>query len=263
MDHGYVPKHDLRIVLMGPAGPWRGFVSQDIMGLWCDGSIRLERKGSGRTVTMVMTQGWDSHLQHIFGAAVEQEVMRSVTLCPPGPHALLLALPIGPDVGITRRDVERAQQHMSFLSERAWRHTMVVFICTYKIMSNKILLDRHILGQLVDRCGGGHSIIFVDRPNSSELLQKVDEMMASNRQDFLQHHEVKRPRPTIQAEQRARSSGPRPATTHREVSQFDLLYGIKIICGAVLFIGCFSFLWLVVVIVWLKVCMFVFSYGSS
>ncbi|XP_048104437.1 GTPase IMAP family member 4-like [Alosa alosa] len=224
MDRGYVPKHDLRIVLLGQAGPWKGLVSKDIMGLWCDGSMCLEREESGRTVTMVMTQGWDSDSEHTGGGAVEQEVMRSVTLCPPGPHALLLALPMGPDVGIARRDVERAQQHMSFLSERAWRHTMVVFICTYRIMSDKILLDRHILGQLVNKCGGGHSIIFVDRPNS-ELLQKVDQMAARNRQRFLQHHEVKGQRPTMEAElppalnenlrnrRGIGSPGPRPGTT--------------------------------------------------
>ncbi|XP_062402846.1 uncharacterized protein LOC134093675 [Sardina pilchardus] len=256
MDRGYVPKHDLRIVLLGQAGPWKGFVSKDIVGLWADGSMCLEREESGRTVTMVMTQGWDS--EHTGGGAVEQEVMRSVTLCPPGPHALLLSLPIGPDVGITRRDVERAQQHMSFLSEKAWKHTMVVFICTYKIMSNTILLDRHILGQLVDRCGGGHPIIFLDKP-SSELLQKADQMAARNRQSFLQHHEVKMPRLTMEAEQLAAfiqnmrnmrgsgSPGPRPATAHhREMPQNDRHIGMVDLLGV--FDGCSpELLWCIII----------------
>lgn len=185
---------DLQIILLGEAGPWKSLVCKNIMGLLCDQYlICLEREENGRTVRLVMTQGWGSELEHHTGSAVEQEIMRSVTLCSPGPHALLLVLPIGPDVEVARRYVERAQQHLSFLSERAWRHTMLVFVCTYKIVSNNILLDRHILGELVDKCGGGYSVIFMDRPNS-ELLQNIDQMVSMNRQDFLRLCEVKAPR---------------------------------------------------------------------
>lgn len=167
---------DLRIISLGQTGPWQDLVWRDIV---------IEAAQSGRRVKLRMIQGWGSELNHHTYYAVEQEFIRSVTLCHPYPHALLLVLPIGPDVEAVRRDVERAQQHMSFLSKRAWRHVMVVFVCYYRITAATLTPHREILEELLTKCEGRYSVVTVEQPNM-ELLQRIDQMASENWRDFLQ-----------------------------------------------------------------------------
>ncbi|XP_062398697.1 GTPase IMAP family member 8-like isoform X2 [Sardina pilchardus] len=149
--------------------------------------VTREGETAGRHVTVVEAPGW------FYDCTVEQtaerhtrEIVLSVSLCPPGPHALLLNIRV--DVSFTERHRRAVQQHMELLGERVWSHTIVLF--TSGDLLGDTSIEQHIesggeaLQWVVEKCGNRYHVVDnmkSDGVQVTELLEKIEEMVAGNR----------------------------------------------------------------------------------
>lgn len=80
-----------------------------------------------RTITVVNSPGWNPISIHQTSKSRKSEIIRSVSLCPPGPHALLLVLPVKKlSEEHSSSEITAALEHVALLSERVWKHTIVL-----------------------------------------------------------------------------------------------------------------------------------------
>ena len=139
---------------------------------------------SGRQVSVVDTPGWiSSYPLDLTPKLTQLEIQQSVNLCPPGPHVFALVVRLDlPYVGT----VMSAEEHVRFLlSDRAWKHTIVVFTVADKNkMRPDLIRSSPDLRDLIEKCEGRFHVLNIsDRGDGSqvtELLQKVDQMVTSN-----------------------------------------------------------------------------------
>ncbi|XP_066578461.1 trichohyalin [Amia ocellicauda] len=183
------PVSELRLVLLGGERTGKSSSGNTILGReQFHPERRIEQSESsqgaaaGRRVTVVDTPGWDWHSARFTPERVKQEIVRSVSLCPPGPHAVLLVLPVVSKGLINRRSV---QEHLELLSETVWRHTIVLFTGGDELGDTTIEqhIERHKeLQRLVEKCGNRYHVLNNsnrgDGTQVTELLDKIDEMLA-------------------------------------------------------------------------------------
>lgn len=184
------PESDLRLVLLGKVGAGKSVVARHILGHgdWRDRGLSVKKRGevAGRTVAVVETPGWDRVSVKRTSTHVKKELVHSVTLLPPGPHALLLVLPIGEELSANER--KSIQHHMELLTERAWKYTMVLFVSETDedcAPSEKVLRSA---GGLMEKCGGRYHVLCgstSNRTQVSKLLQKIERMVDDNTDEFL------------------------------------------------------------------------------
>ncbi|XP_062399831.1 uncharacterized protein LOC134089404 [Sardina pilchardus] len=190
---GEFPISDMRIVLLGNRYAGKSSSGNTILGredFSTSGRIAecVKREGatSGRHITVVEAPGW------YYNYTVEQtperdkrEIVLSVSLCPPGPHALLLLINVS--WSFTETDRRAVQQHMELLGERVWSHTIVLF--TYGNMLGNTSIEQHIesggeaLQWVVEKCGNRYHVVDnmkSDGGQVTELLEKIEEMVAGN-----------------------------------------------------------------------------------
>ncbi|MBN3319571.1 GIMA4 GTPase, partial [Atractosteus spatula] len=110
---------------------------------------------------------------------IRQEI---VSLCLPGPHTLLLVINLNP-----YRDWRSAEEHLELLSERVWRHTIVLFTWGDRLRDTTIeqLIEREgkELQWLVEKCGNRYHVLNnKDRGGTqvTELLEKIEDMVRGN-----------------------------------------------------------------------------------
>ncbi|XP_073332500.1 uncharacterized protein [Pagrus major] len=187
----------LQMILLGSRGVGKTSVGNTILGIKEpeDGkrtAHSVARQGFvGKTeVTLVDTPGWWKGFPvYDTPEAIKEEVMRSMFLCPPGPHVFLLV--IDADASFNAKHLDAVTTHMELLGEEVWRHTVVVFTRGDWLGSNTI--EQYIDGEgeamqsLVERCGNRYHVM--DNKNAddgtqvTELLEKITETVAGNNWD--------------------------------------------------------------------------------
>ena len=139
----------------------------------------------GRKIVVVDTPGWSKYYKD-FTLEQDKEIVRGLTLCPPGPNAFLLVLPS--DMAFTTQQQRALEEHMALFGEDIWKFTLVVF--TYGDQLGDQTIDEHImmespaLQQLVERCGNRYHVLNNKSKSESSqvpaLLEKIEEMVALN-----------------------------------------------------------------------------------
>ncbi|XP_042560171.1 GTPase IMAP family member 9-like [Clupea harengus] len=148
--------------------------------------VKREGETAGRHITVVEAPGWfrNSSVENT-PECDKQEIVLSVSLCPPGPHAVLLVIDAKDSFTETHR--RAAQEHLELLGERVWSHTIVLFTCGDWLGNTTI--EQHIeregktLQWVVEKCGNRYHVVENGKSDGGqvkELLEKIEEMVAGN-----------------------------------------------------------------------------------
>ncbi|KAG5278845.1 hypothetical protein AALO_G00103350 [Alosa alosa] len=188
---GSSAQDDRRVVFLGKIGAGKSSLANRLLGGEAfkkeETGLCVRRQGehAGRKLTVVDSPGWDRVSVQRTPEHIKQEIIQSTSLCLPGPHALLLVLPISMDADPpSANEMKSASHHVELLSSRAWRHTMVLFVC--KDEMDESVIDWHVQGakKLIHKCQRRYFILQRDS-QVTELLQKIEDMVQYNCGDFL------------------------------------------------------------------------------
>ncbi|XP_076147617.1 GTPase IMAP family member 8-like isoform X2 [Alosa pseudoharengus] len=184
---------DMKIVLLGGRLEGKSSSGNSILGreeFSTSGRtaecVKREGETAGRRITVVEAPGWSNYTVEQTPERDKGEIVLSVSLCPPGPHALLLIISVSESFTETFR--RAVQQHMELLGERVWSHTIVLF--TWGDCLGDTSIEQHIesggeaLQWLVEKCGNRYHVVDNKKSDGgqvTELLHKIEEMVAGNR----------------------------------------------------------------------------------
>lgn len=148
--------------------------------------VKHEGNLGGINVAVVETPGWPADTTA--PVWLKEEVLRSVSMCAPGPHVFLLVVPISK--AFTEEDHKALVELLMPFGERVWRHCMVLF--TWGDWLNDRLIEEHIAGEgkslqwLVEKCGYRYHVLnchglgyhFPVTP----LFQKIIDLITRNKE---------------------------------------------------------------------------------
>ncbi|MEQ2212246.1 hypothetical protein XENOCAPTIV_028099, partial [Xenoophorus captivus] len=150
--------------------------------------VKHEGDVDGVKVSVVETPGW--FIDPTPPDWIKDEVLHSVSMCSPGPHVLLLVVPISR--AFTEKDLKALVEILRPLTERVWRHCMVLF--TWGDWLNDLPVENYIaregkeLQELLERCGNRYHVlnpyISDDPVQVKELFQKIIDMVTQNKECF-------------------------------------------------------------------------------
>lgn len=140
---------------------------------------------AGRQVTVVEAPGYVGAFKDT-PELTKKEMGLSVSLCPPGPHAVLLV--INAALSFPKNNCTEIEEHLQLLGEGVWGHTMVVF--TFGDWLGHTSIEQVIESEdtfnqaLVEKCGNRYHVLDnVSKTNQTqvvELLEKIEEMVAGH-----------------------------------------------------------------------------------
>lgn len=179
---------EIRLVVLGWRWPGKSLTANTIMGREefhleraAEFCIKRETEVQGRLVTVVDTPGWFSAQDT--PPSYKEELVRGASLCPRGPHAFLLVVPVGM---FTEVDRARIEEHVSLFGENVWKHTIVVF--TWAEVLRTISIERYIrregkeLQWVLEKCKRRYFVInnciFGEHPQVGRLMERVEKMVA-------------------------------------------------------------------------------------
>lgn len=140
-----------------------------------------------KQLTIVDTPGWFCKYPLEKTSEIDKlEIRRSVHLCPPGPHAILLTVPIAIAFDKTYRTA--VEEHMGLLGKEVWSHTIVLFTrgdwLGETTIEERIEEEGEHLEWLMEKCGYRYHVVNcknqTDSTQVTELLKKIEEMVMEN-----------------------------------------------------------------------------------
>ncbi|XP_063049721.1 GTPase IMAP family member 8-like [Engraulis encrasicolus] len=185
---------ELRILLLGARYEGKSSSGNTILGREEFDTVGrtaqcVKRQGevAGRHITVVDAPGWNTETTEETSIMTKEEIELSVSLCPPGPHALLLVIDV--DKAFTEIYRISVQQHLELLGERVWNHTIVLFTCGDRLgdrpIEQYIESEGESLQWLVEKCGSRYHVFNNkkrdDNMQVTQLMEKIEEMVAANR----------------------------------------------------------------------------------
>ncbi|XP_047670128.1 GTPase IMAP family member 4-like [Tachysurus fulvidraco] len=178
---------DRKIVLLGKAGARKNRVARFILGDTTlneesEECLLHEGEHAGRRICIVNTPGWDRVSIECTTEKIKKEIIRSVTLCPPDLHALVLVMPINADDELSVNELKSASRHMELLSKRVWNHTVVLFLCEGDVEESTIKEHIHKAEKLLEKCRGRHCVMHLSDSETQVhgLLEEIDSMVEEN-----------------------------------------------------------------------------------
>ncbi|XP_078140650.1 GTPase IMAP family member 8 [Centroberyx gerrardi] len=185
---------DIRIVLAGAKGSGKSSAVNTILGR--EGSLGLRRTAQcligkasvfGRRVTVVDTPGWwMNYFSKESPVFDRREIALSPSLCPPGPHAVLLVIRV--DRAFTETYRRAAQEHLELISPQIWTHVILLF--TFGDWLGETPIEQYIesegepLRWLVEKCGNRYHVLNNKTKGDGfqvrELMGKIEETVAGN-----------------------------------------------------------------------------------
>ncbi|XP_073724609.1 uncharacterized protein [Misgurnus anguillicaudatus] len=184
---------DLRIVLMGYKYAGKSSSGNIILNreefdlkrsAQC---VKRQREVADRHITVIEAPGWRINKPvEKSTELLKEEILLSVSLCPPGPHIVLLV--ISADKRFTEDDRNILQSYFDLLGERVWSHTIVLF--TFGDFLGDTFIEKHIeregedLQWLVEKCGNRYHLLNNnnrrDETQIKDLLEKIEETVTEN-----------------------------------------------------------------------------------
>ncbi|XP_069386392.1 GTPase IMAP family member 8 [Paralichthys olivaceus] len=179
---------ELRLVLLGNLGCGKTSSSDTILGQLSPISPSAARScqlrqgfTEGRSVTLVEAPRWYWNGGKMEDS-VREETKRVLTLAAPGPHAILLLVPVGQFTEMESRVPAELEQ---LFGEESLDHTLLLLTCGDYLMGRTVeeYLQKELPGlrKIIERCGGRFHVINnrqrQDREQVRQLLEKVENMV--------------------------------------------------------------------------------------
>ncbi|XP_041959172.1 GTPase IMAP family member 8-like isoform X1 [Alosa sapidissima] len=198
-------QEELRVVMLGSIESGKTSVINTLLGH--TGSdlgkrtvncVRKEGEVRGRKLILVDTPGWWRNFSLIDTAEFKKRKLTlSVCKCPPGPHAFILTVKI--DNPFTENNRRAIEEHLSLFGESIWERTIVVFTIIRDVLGAETMealvdesLEQYIesggetLRWLVRKCGNRYCVLKHDSKQISQLLEKIEGVVAKNHGGYFQ-----------------------------------------------------------------------------
>ncbi len=132
---------------------------------------------------------------------LQNEFLRGVSMCAPGPHVFLLVIPISKS--FTEKDRKAVIKLLMPFGETVWRHCMVLFTwgdwLYDRSIEDHIAAEGEDLQWLVEKCRNRYHVItcnrFYDGFPIMQLLLKIIDIIAQNRGNYVTTEAKKQPAP--------------------------------------------------------------------
>ncbi|XP_044044884.1 uncharacterized protein LOC122872882 isoform X2 [Siniperca chuatsi] len=188
--YGSLPP-ELRLILLGNIGCGKTSSADTILGQLSPISPSAARScqqrhgiSEGRSVTLVEAPRWYWNGGKMEDS-VRKETVRAMTLVAPGPHAILLLVPVSQ---FTEMEGHVPAELKEAFGEEALDHTVVLLTCGDYLMGRTVedyLQKEHPgLRKIIELCGGRYHVINnrqrQHREQVRELLEKVENMVQKN-----------------------------------------------------------------------------------
>lgn len=140
---------------------------------------------AGRKITVVEAPGWKRNKAvKNSPESLKHQIVLSASMCPPGPHAVLLVLPLSNKSWKSEKNV--LEGYLMLLTESVWSHTIVLFTFGDSLGNRTIeqyMKNVEYLQWLVKKCRNRYHVFNntkSDECQVTELLEKIEVMVAQN-----------------------------------------------------------------------------------